>query len=159
MPRKTCFKLESVSAGQTKKIGEILSGWLTRNRSPKILFISGDLGAGKTFFTKGLAKGLGIKKNILSPSFVLLRSYRGRSNWQLNHIDAYRLSPKEAKIFNWRELSKAGSITVVEWPEKIKGRLPKPSLKIKISHQNPTTRVLDLPKEIEKYVARFINRR
>lgn len=159
MAKKNFFSLTSNSALETRKAGEALADWLVKNRPAATILLSGDLGAGKTVFTKGLAKGLGIKRSVLSPSFVLLRSYRGRAGWQLHHIDAYRLSPAEAKIFDWKKISEPKTITVVEWPEKISKSLPRESLKIKITHQTPHTRTLELPVIIQTHVTRFINRR
>ena len=100
MAKKSYFKISTNSAKETKRVGEVLADWLIKNKKPTVLVLSGDLGVGKTVLVKGLAKGLGVRQTILSPSFVLLRGYQGTTNWHLNHIDAYRLSPKDAKIFD-----------------------------------------------------------
>lgn len=159
MVKKNCFKISTGSAKETKKIGEGLATWLIKYKKSAILVLSGDLGAGKTVLVKGLAKGLGVRRTILSPSFVLLRTYQSSNGWQLNHIDAYRLTPADAKIFDFKKFTKPQTITVVEWPEKISNFLPRSSLKIKIDHQTPETRVLELPTITQKHVTRFINRR
>ena len=154
---KNSFKVQTNSDRETKKLGELLAGWFIKNNKSTILTLSGDLGAGKTVFIKGLAKGLGIKKTILSPSFVLLRSYKGKSGWSLDHIDAYRLSSKDTKIFNLNKIKKPKTLIAVEWPEKISKALPKSSFKIKISHATSETRILELPITTKPYVSRFIN--
>ena len=101
-----------------------------------IIALYGDLGAGKTSFTKGFAKGLGIKKVVNSPTFVVMKIYSNKSGVGLVHVDAYRLSTAS-------ELSAIGIddylgnekyITIIEWPEKVEGILPVGCRKIKISN-------------------------
>lgn len=97
----------------------------------EVIAMTGDLGAGKTAFTKGLAAGLGIKNIITSPTFVLMKNYQIKDSKkpvkQLAHIDAYRLS-------NGMELEALGAedyfnnencVTVIEWAERVKDILPK----------------------------------
>lgn len=86
---------------------------------PSVLLLSGDLGSGKTAFTKAFAKSLGIKKHITSPTFLIHKSYN-YDNHVLHHYDLYRLSKYE-------ELEEIGFderfgkyIMIIEWPEKIK---------------------------------------
>ncbi len=157
MAKKNYFNFYSKSDKETKKLGEVLADWFIKNKQSTLLTLSGDLGAGKTVFIKGLAKGLGIKKTILSPSFVLLRSYKGSSGWELDHIDAYRLAPEDAKIFDFNKIKKDKTIIAVEWPEKIIKALPKSSFKIKISHTTSETRTIELPLTTKTHVSRLIN--
>jgi tRNA threonylcarbamoyladenosine biosynthesis protein TsaE len=108
----------------------------------EILGLVGDLGAGKTAFTKGIAAGMGIKKNITSPTFVLMKIYNINSklsalggsasggknqNSKLIHIDAYRLkSRKDLTAIGAEEyFNRPDTITVIEWANKIKKILPK----------------------------------
>lgn len=97
----------------------------------------GNLGAGKTIFTKGLALGLGIKKNITSPTFVLMKIYRVKSlNIKfLVHIDAYRIkSADDLTAIGANEyFNRTDTVTVIEWADKIKKILPKKTRLIKIS--------------------------
>jgi len=95
-----------------------------------VLALQGDLGAGKTHFTKGLAQTLNIKENITSPTFVLLKTYQVKKNQhgikQLIHIDCYRLSnPNELLDLGWQEfINNPTNLIVVEWADKIKSILP-----------------------------------
>ncbi len=102
-----------------------------------ILALIGDLGSGKTTFTKGLAKALGIKENITSPTFNILKTYNTPANrYTLTairyfcHIDAYRLTSfkdlEELGINNY--FKSPETITVIEWADKIKKFLPKNSI-------------------------------
>lgn len=94
-----------------------------------ILLLSGDLGAGKTSLTKGIAKGLGIKNEITSPTFTLMNVYKLRTtNSELQtlvHIDTYRLKDKKdlLKIGADDYLGKSDTVCIIEWPEKIAGLL------------------------------------
>jgi tRNA threonylcarbamoyladenosine biosynthesis protein TsaE len=91
----------------------------------KLIGLVGDLGSGKTAFVKGLAKYLGVERNITSPTFVIQKIYKG-DDCQLVHIDAYRLSSKqdlEAVGFD-EFLSDRKNIIVVEWPEQVFSKFP-----------------------------------
>lgn len=155
----------SKSEKQTKKIAEQLAKKL---KGGEVIALIGDLGAGKTTFIQGLAKGLKIKKNVNSPTFVLMKIYpvkqlafgefpasRGfnrvnplqnlSSNIQyLCHIDAYRIkNPAELADIGVLEYFKDKNIvSVVEWADKIKSILPKKIIEILIKHGLPrgTTR-------------------
>ncbi len=95
-----------------------------------VLILSGDLGAGKTCFTQGLAKGLGVDERVTSPTFTLANRYQGRL--ELNHLDVYRLnSVAETVDLDLPELLEAG-VTVVEWGDRIKPVLPDEHLVIHI---------------------------
>lgn len=105
----------------------------------EVLGLIGDLGAGKTVFSRGLAKGLGIKKKITSPTFVLMRVYpvkKKRIKFFV-HIDAYRIkSARDLEAIGAKEyFGRPDAITVIEWPDKIKKILPKKSKIIIIKHQ------------------------
>lgn len=109
-------------------------------RGGDILCLYGDLGAGKTALTKGIAAGLGIKKEIKSPTFTLMNMYdlpRSQAARRLAHIDTYRLK-NEQELIDIGALDYLGdldTITVIEWPEKIDGLLKgKKIKKISIEH-------------------------
>ncbi len=89
-----------------------------RLRPGDLLFLSGELGAGKTTLTKGIAKGLAIAAEITSPTFQLRKTYEGR--FILNHLDLYRLErPAELAIFEPEAMVEEG-VTVVEWGDLLK---------------------------------------
>lgn len=114
--------VKTKSAGETQKFGEEFAKDL---EGGGVVFLYGELGAGKTTFVQGLARGLGIKKRIVSPTFILARWYplpRGNFFW---HVDLYRLTdPREIEGLGLPEIAKEkNNIMVVEWPEKIAGLL------------------------------------
>lgn len=92
-------------------------------RGGEILALSGDLGAGKTTFIQGLAKGLGINQKIVSPTFILMRSYQGKFDFY--HLDLYRLEGnieaqvRDLGVFDLMKDSK--NVIAIEWAEKLDG--------------------------------------
>ncbi len=94
-------------------------------RGGEVIALIGDLGAGKTLFVQGLARGLGIPEEayISSPTFTLIDSHRGRLN--LHHLDLYRLSDiDELEAIGWRDCLTEDSVTAIEWADKIAEYLP-----------------------------------
>jgi tRNA threonylcarbamoyladenosine biosynthesis protein TsaE len=107
-----------------RKLAPILS-------SGDVINLSGDLGAGKTVFTKGLAVGLGIDEPVTSPTFTLIKEYEGRL--PLYHFDVYRLaSPEEMEELGFDEYFYGDGVSVVEWGDKIEELLPDVRLDIKM---------------------------
>lgn len=105
------------SSAETEKIGEEFA---KKIKGKNLILLKGKLGSGKTTFVKGLAKGLRIGKKILSPTFILLKSYQSPSGKILNHIDLYRLEKINPQKLGLEELlKKNNSITVIEWGEKL----------------------------------------
>lgn len=112
----------SKSEKQTKTWAE---KFVSRLKGGEVLCLVGDLGSGKTAFAKGLAKGLGVKQIITSPTFVLMKVYEGNLN--LVHIDAYRLSSSEdlEAIGALDYFSDPEYVTIIEWADRVKDIWPK----------------------------------
>ncbi len=108
------------SGEETERAAEAFASLLPADTA---LTLSGDLGAGKTTFVRGLARGLGYAGDVTSPSFSLLNVLEGKR--RLLHVDAYRLKTPEAfdGLMVW-DLAKTPWNLVVEWPERAVGRLP-----------------------------------
>ncbi len=116
----------------------------------EILCLEGDLGAGKTIFTKGVAKGLGYNKNVNSPTFVVMKVYNIENNKKgienLVHIDAYRLQNSEdiETIGGTEYFAKKNTITIIEWPKNIIDAIPKLAIWIKIKNINKKEREITI---------------
>jgi len=117
-----------------------------KKESATIIAFFGDLGVGKTTTTKEIAKELGIKKTIVSPTFVVMKSYQTKDTRfkKLVHIDAYRLEKEEdVLILGWKEIIEdKNNLVVVEWTENILKYLPSGVYNIKIEHKDETTRTI-----------------
>lgn len=94
--------------------------------------LSGDLGAGKTAFARGLARGLGVSRQVLSPSFTLMRQYlEGRI--PLYHFDVYRLGdPDELEETGFHDYAEGDGVCVTEWADRIRGFLPERRLEVRL---------------------------
>lgn len=126
-------KLEVIitrSPEETAALGERLARELGAGACVALV---GELGAGKTTFVKGLARGLEIpEEEVLSPSFVLIREYRG-GRLPLFHIDAYRISkPEELQEIGLEEYLLSDGITVIEWADRVPQAIPRGCLEIKL---------------------------
>ncbi|GAE32478.1 tRNA (adenosine(37)-N6)-threonylcarbamoyltransferase complex ATPase subunit type 1 TsaE [Alkalihalobacillus hemicellulosilyticus] len=104
-----------------------------------VITLEGDLGAGKTSFTKGLAKGLGVKKVVNSPTFTIMKQYKGRI--PLYHMDVYRLE-NEYEDLGFEEYFYGDGVTVIEWPSMIVAQLPQDRLKITIEYKGESERLI-----------------
>ena len=101
----------------------------------------GELGSGKTLFTKGIAKGLGVKeyKYVNSPTFVIIKEYKGKV--PLYHFDVYRLdSSKDLEDIGYEEYFYGRGVTVVEWADKVRDVLPEKRLEVEFRHAGKTKR-------------------
>lgn len=124
------------------KVGELA-------RSGDVLLLEGDLGAGKTTFTKGLAKGLGITRNVNSPTFTIIKEYHGRL--PLYHMDVYRMDDAFEDL-GFDEYFNGEGVSVVEWAHLIKDQLPKEYGLITIRRVDDTKRAITLEAVGERYV-------
>ncbi|MGM9986892.1 MAG: tRNA (adenosine(37)-N6)-threonylcarbamoyltransferase complex ATPase subunit type 1 TsaE [Bacillaceae bacterium] len=113
-----------------------------------VILLEGDLGAGKTTFTKGLAEGLGVKRVVNSPTFNIIKEYKG--NLPLYHMDVYRLADSDDDL-GFDEYFYGDGVTVVEWAHLIEDYLPDTYLKISIYHESDTNRKFKIEAIGEKY--------
>ena len=126
----------STSVESTERIGESLA---PRLRVGDVISLSGPLGAGKTRFVAGLARGLGSRSRVRSPSFTLVNEYRGRV--LLLHLDLYRVEPRDADSLGLEEELERGAM-VVEWGEKLPPSLRAECLEIGLEIVSDTERSL-----------------
>jgi len=126
------------STDETIELAERLAA---RLKGGDVIALIGDLGAGKTVFVKGLAKGLGIPHHLYvnSPSFVILKEYHGRLD--LYHFDVYRLDFKDfADTVDHERYFYGNGVSVIEWADKVTDILPEEYLEIRISQAGESKR-------------------
>ena len=153
----TTFVIESSSTRETKMWGRRLASLLDGG---ELLALSGDLGAGKTCFIKGIARGLSLREeNILSPSFTMIQEHHGRL--PLYHIDLYRLDNVVLDDLGLREYLFSESIAAVEWFERLRGGGEISRLSVTISYTGANSRRIEFSAVGERYcslVTRFRSR-
>jgi tRNA threonylcarbamoyladenosine biosynthesis protein TsaE len=150
----TIFVVESNSTRDTKMWGRRLGSLL---QGGELLAFSGDLGAGKTCFIKGIARGLSLREeNILSPTFTMIQEHHGRL--PLYHIDLYRLDNVAIDDLGLREYLFSESIAAVEWFERLEGGGNVERLSVRISYIGANSRRIEFSSTGERYsslIARF----
>jgi tRNA threonylcarbamoyladenosine biosynthesis protein TsaE len=126
------------SVYQTQHLGTLLSRYLVPG---DIICLFGNLGSGKTVFTKGIASGLGLAADtIISPTFVLMRQYAAKK-FPLYHFDFYRLSSAgDIAGLGFEEYFYGDGVSVVEWPERLEFLLPLEYLRVQLSIRSPRVR-------------------
>ena len=99
-----------------------------------VVCLEGDLGAGKTTFTQGLAAALGVKGRVTSPTFCIVQEHRGERNF-LVHMDLYRLNGEDDVVaIGWEDYLAEGAILAVEWPERAGGLIPPDARHVRFRH-------------------------
>lgn len=120
-----------------RQLGELLTG-------SEYIELIGDVGAGKTTFTKGLATGLRIDDTIQSPTFTINRVYSGRNDMTLSHYDFYRLQDAGIMKAELLETASTNAVVVIEWGDVVSDVTPADHLTIRFVSTSDTTRLLTL---------------
>ena len=128
------------SPSETEAVGAALAQVL---QPGTVIAYRGDLGAGKTAFTRGLAKGLGVKENVTSPTFTIVNEYLS-GRMPLFHFDMYRLG-SEDELFDigWDDYLERGGVCAVEWSENVWGAM-EDAIVITISRLDEDTRKIEI---------------
>lgn len=149
----------SSSAAQTQEIAGDFAHYILQQKpqsSAVVLGLQGDLGAGKTTFLQGFAKGLGIEEVVNSPTFVIMKRFMIYDSRFKNfyHFDCYRLeNPEEILELGFGDIIKdPTNIVAIEWPEKITKLMPKKNINIAFKHLEENTREVAIVLPSEKKV-------
>ena len=122
------IQLGTQSVDETRKVGAALAELLTPG---DVVSLTGDLGAGKTAFVQGAARALGVTEPVISPTFVLVREYRG--DVPVRHVDVYRLNRvHEVLDLGFEDVIDAGGVAFIEWGDVIEGLLPPSHLRVEL---------------------------
>ena len=132
----------SGSPDETEALGVRIASCLSPGA---VVALRGDIGAGKTCLTKGIARGLGIEDTVTSPTYTIINEYHGPVS--LYHIDAYRLTgDQDFENTGAHELFESDGITIVEWSERIPRSIPSTAITISITISGSSDRVLRIDK-------------
>jgi len=125
------MKIESFSSEETFEIGKVLGDKAVKGN---IYCLKGDLGVGKTVFTKGMAHGLGIDEHVTSPTFNIVNVYEGKMPFY--HFDVYRITdPEEMYEIGYEEMFFGEGTCLIEWAELIEELIPKEAIWITIEKE------------------------
>lgn len=133
-----------------KEAARFIAGLSPRTDGAIVVTLSGDLGAGKTAFVKGIAKALGVQEHITSPTFVIMKIYPLEGVFKkLVHIDAYRLKGEHhLKVLGWHDLLKdPKNLICIEWPEQAPSAMPAHAIRIALRYTGENEREIIYPKE------------
>jgi len=148
-------QINTHSMEQSVELGKKLAKLL---KPGDVVTLEGDLGAGKTTFTKGIALGLGIKQTLSSPTFTIIKEYRD-GQVPLYHMDAYRLEYAEEDL-GFDEYFSGDGISIVEWAQFIEDYLPADRLDIVVAYQGEHERTFHFKpsgKHFEQAVAELLS--
>ena len=140
------YRITTNSEEETMEIAENIESEKFPNM---IICLVGDLGSGKTVFTKGFAQSLGIEENITSPTFNIIKEYTG-GEMNLYHMDLYRLNG-DVRNLGLDDYFTKGGVVIIEWADMIEDYLPEERLEIRFKVVDEDTRVLVFKPYGEKY--------
>lgn len=132
---------------QTARLAEALAA---KMGAGTVLALDGDLGAGKTRFSQSVARALGVKGVVNSPTFTIIKEYEG-DRLPFYHMDVYRISESEAEELGLDDYFYGDGVTLVEWAELIRGLLPPDRLAVRIRHAGEREREIELTPHGERY--------
>lgn len=138
--------MKSIISGSERETLDLAAKMAKKRKAPLCICLYGDLGSGKTVFSKGFALGLGIpKKTVKSPTFALIKKYRAGKN-DFYHCDFYRINEPDdllgadlGEIFHQKN-----AMVLIEWPEKIQKLLPKKRTDIYFKYKDETSRIINI---------------
>ena len=142
-PNESCSLKLGARIGEQVEAGDVLALW-------------GELGSGKTLFTRGIARGMGVPLQIpiTSPTFTIINEYEGRL--RLYHLDLYRLTTlDELETLPWREVMFGAGVAVIEWPDRMGGLLPDERWDITFEYVDDDRRSITLAAHGEREQARL----
>lgn len=139
---------KKITTDSSKATEVFAEGFASEVKPGDVIYLFGDLGAGKTTFTKGFAKGFGIMDRIISPTFNIIREHDVQGGVKFYHVDLYRLdSLHQIEEIGLSDIiHHKNSITVIEWAEKLGEKLSLPRWEIHLKHGEDNTRIIEVKK-------------
>lgn len=133
-------KMRIETPEQMQSLGESIAAVA---RGGDVLILTGELGAGKTTFAQGVARGLGITEPVTSPTFVMSKTYPGVGGLGLLHLDVYRVSAVDQLLDLWSEIDAEHSLTLVEWGGEWAGEFGETVVEMHINSEFESGREID----------------
>jgi tRNA threonylcarbamoyladenosine biosynthesis protein TsaE len=144
------YRITTSGPNESIKLGERLGQLL---RGGEVIELASDLGGGKTTLVKGIARGLGLSEEIVSPTFTISRVYKLPKGQELYHFDFYRLQPEDITAEELAEVvGQPDKIVAIEWARQVGTKLPNDRLLIKLTASRETERQIEITGS-EKYQA------
>ena len=147
------IEVRTTSAEETREVGDAIASLL---RARDAVMLTGELGAGKTTFAQGVARGLGIEEPVVSPTFTLVKEYSGILH--LAHVDVYRLDRIQDVVdLGLEELGGGNDVLLVEWGDTIEELLPESRLRVEIttSTEGDDVRTIEISATGAGWIDRF----
>jgi len=147
------IEVRATSAEETREVGDAIASLL---RARDAVLLTGELGAGKTTFAQGVARGLGIEEPVVSPTFTLVKEYSGILD--LAHVDVYRLDRIQDVVdLGLEELGGGNDVLLVEWGDTIEELLPESRLRVEIttSTEGDDVRTIEISATGAGWIDRF----
>jgi tRNA threonylcarbamoyladenosine biosynthesis protein TsaE len=145
---KAVYGYKSSGEDETENLAKQLSLFLTPGA---VLTLDGDLGAGKTRFSQGLARAMGITEIVNSPTFTIIKEYEG-AHLPFYHMDVYRITQDEAENLGLNEYFYGQGVTLIEWSNRIENLLPGERLSLTIEHLGEQERLFRIVPHGEMYL-------
>ncbi len=134
MKEKKKKSIVTTSPSETGKIGKMFGRKALSVEGPVFFSLYGNLGSGKTTFLKGFAKGVGVKEEVTSPTFLIYKKYEAEGGKNFYHFDAYRIEGKDLSSLGFEKIIKRKeNIVAIEWSENIEEKIPREAVKISFS--------------------------
>jgi tRNA threonylcarbamoyladenosine biosynthesis protein TsaE len=146
---KAVYGYKSSGENETENLAKQLSLFLTPGT---VLTLDGDLGAGKTRFSQGLARAMGITEIVNSPTFTIIKEYEG-AQLPFYHMDVYRITQEEAEDLGLEEYFYGEGITLIEWSSRIENLLPVERLSLTIERIGEQERLFHIVPHGEMYLS------
>lgn len=140
--------MEKIISNSLEETENLANDFAKKIKEGEVMCLYGNLGAGKTTFTQNLIKSLGVKKRVISPTFIIIRSYKITTEKTFYHVDLYRLGgEKDLESTGLLDILKDKSaIIAIEWPEKMGSFIPKKRWEIKFKYIDENKREISFEK-------------
>ena len=143
------MEITTTSPEETARLGRLLG---EACRGGEVILLNGDLGAGKTTLTQGIARGLGVTVPVVSPTFIVLREYEGRL--PLYHFDFYRVEHTERAVdLEFDDYLGGDGVCVIEWASRAPEIAPEDSMQVSLRVDGPSSRLVSLRATASRYSA------